>query len=92
MDLSIRVRRLKRCDIFEAVHRHDAIIRIRRCDQRRRIAAARCDVMERRPFQESRELIRLGFRADVEDASRVDAYPILPRLHDRRVTASAPSA
>ena len=39
-----------------------------------------------------RELIRLGFRADVEDASRVDAYPILPRLHDRRVTASAPSA
>ena len=34
-----------------------------------------------------RDLIRLGFRADVEDASRVDAYPILPRLHDRRVTA-----
>ena len=39
-----------------------------------------------------RELIRLGFRADVEDASRLDAYPILPRLHDRRVTASPPSA
>ena len=39
-----------------------------------------------------RELIRLGFRADVEDAARLDAYPILPRLHDRRVTASAPSA
>lgn len=39
-----------------------------------------------------RELIRLGFRADVEDASRVDAYPILPRLHDRRVTAAVPGA
>lgn len=39
-----------------------------------------------------RELIRLGFRADVEDAAQVDAYPILPRLHDRRVTAAVPAA
>ena len=35
-----------------------------------------------------RELIRLGFRADVEDAARLDAYPVLPHLHDRRVTAA----
>lgn len=34
-----------------------------------------------------RELIRLGFRADVEDAARLDGYPVLPRLQDRRVTA-----
>lgn len=34
-----------------------------------------------------RELIRLGFAPDVEDAARMDAYPVLPRLHDRRVTA-----
>jgi 2-phosphosulfolactate phosphatase len=35
-----------------------------------------------------RELIRLGFTPDVEDAARVDAYPVLPHLHDRRVTAA----
>lgn len=33
-----------------------------------------------------RELMRLGFRADVEDAARVDAYPVLPHFHERRVT------
>ncbi|HEU5170417.1 MAG TPA: 2-phosphosulfolactate phosphatase, partial [Gemmatimonadales bacterium] len=33
-----------------------------------------------------RELIRLGFRADVEDAARPDAYPVLPHFHERRVT------
>jgi 2-phosphosulfolactate phosphatase len=35
-----------------------------------------------------RELIRLGFRPDVEDAARLDAYPVLPNLHDRRVTVA----
>jgi 2-phosphosulfolactate phosphatase len=33
-----------------------------------------------------RELIRLGFRADLVDAARLDAYPVLPTFHDRRVT------
>ena len=37
-----------------------------------------------------RELIRLGFRPDVEDAARLDAYPVLPNLHDRRVTVAPP--
>jgi 2-phosphosulfolactate phosphatase len=36
-----------------------------------------------------RELIKLGFRADVLDASRLDAYPVLPSFHERRVTLSA---
>jgi 2-phosphosulfolactate phosphatase len=33
-----------------------------------------------------RELIRLGFRDDVLDAARQDAYPVLPYFHERRVT------
>ena len=33
-----------------------------------------------------RELIKLGFRADVEDAARIDAYPVLAQFHERRVT------
>jgi 2-phosphosulfolactate phosphatase len=33
-----------------------------------------------------RELIRLGFRTDVRDAARLDAYPILPHFHERRIT------
>jgi 2-phosphosulfolactate phosphatase len=33
-----------------------------------------------------RELIRLGFRDDVLDAGRLDAYPVLPQFHERRVT------
>lgn len=33
-----------------------------------------------------RELIRLGFRADLRDAARLDAYPVLPHFHERRVT------
>jgi len=33
-----------------------------------------------------RELIRLGFESDVLDAARVDAYPVLPHFHERRVT------
>ena len=33
-----------------------------------------------------RELIRLGFRDDVFDAARLDAYPVLAHFHERRVT------
>lgn len=33
-----------------------------------------------------RDLIRLGFRDDVLDAARMDAYPVLPHFHERRVT------
>ena len=33
-----------------------------------------------------RELARLGFRDDVTDAARLDAYPVLAQFHDRRVT------
>jgi 2-phosphosulfolactate phosphatase len=33
-----------------------------------------------------RELIKLGFRADLREAARVDAYPVLPHFHERRVT------
>jgi 2-phosphosulfolactate phosphatase len=42
-----------------------------------------------RPLARSRggrELIKLGFRADLEDAARLDAYPVLPQFHERRVT------
>jgi 2-phosphosulfolactate phosphatase len=42
-----------------------------------------------RPLSRSRagcELTRLGFRADLLDAARVDAYPVLPHFHERRVT------
>jgi 2-phosphosulfolactate phosphatase len=33
-----------------------------------------------------RELIRLGFADDVRDSARLDAYPVLPHFHERRVT------
>jgi 2-phosphosulfolactate phosphatase len=33
-----------------------------------------------------RELIKLGFQDDLRDASRLDAYPVLPHFHERRVT------
>lgn len=33
-----------------------------------------------------RDLIRLGFRDDVLDAARMDAYPVLPHFHERRLT------
>ncbi|HEY9016642.1 MAG TPA: 2-phosphosulfolactate phosphatase [Gemmatimonadales bacterium] len=33
-----------------------------------------------------RELIRRGFGDDLRDASRMDAYPVLPHFHERRVT------
>ncbi len=42
-----------------------------------------------RPLTRSRagrELIRLGFRDDVAEAARADAYPVLPLFHERRVT------
>jgi hypothetical protein len=42
-----------------------------------------------RPLRYSRagrELVRLGFGDDVADAGRLDAYPVLPWFHDRRVT------
>ena len=35
-----------------------------------------------------RELIKLGFRDDVADAGRVDAYPVLAHYHERRVTVA----
>ena len=44
-----------------------------------------------RPLARSRagrELIKLGFRDDVADAARLDAYPVLPHFHERRVTLS----
>ena len=47
-----------------------------------------------RPLRYSRagrELIKLGFRDDVLDAARFDAYPVLAHFHERRVTlASVP--
>lgn len=45
-----------------------------------------------RPLARSRggrELIKLGFRGDLRDAARLDAYPVLPQFHDRRVTLVA---
>ncbi len=33
-----------------------------------------------------RELMRLGYAADVAAAARLDAYPVLPTFHERRVT------
>ncbi|HTC25031.1 MAG TPA: hypothetical protein VK688_11750, partial [Gemmatimonadales bacterium] len=39
-----------------------------------------------------RELSRLGFRDDVIDAGRMDAYPVLPQFHERRVTLAHPTA
>ncbi|HXS22619.1 MAG TPA: 2-phosphosulfolactate phosphatase [Gemmatimonadales bacterium] len=38
-----------------------------------------------------RELARLGFRDDVLDAGRLDAYPVLPQFHERRVTVAPES-
>jgi 2-phosphosulfolactate phosphatase len=36
-----------------------------------------------------RELIKLGFRDDLREATRLDAYPVLPHFHERRVTLVA---
>lgn len=48
-----------------------------------------------RPFSLSaggRHLARLGMGADVVDAAREDAYPVLPVFHDRRITLAGPSS
>jgi 2-phosphosulfolactate phosphatase len=45
-----------------------------------------------RPLRRSRagrDLVRLGFGEDVAAAARLDAYPVLPTFHDRRVTLAA---
>jgi 2-phosphosulfolactate phosphatase len=45
-----------------------------------------------RPLRRSRagrDLLRLGFGEDVAAAARLDAYPVLPTFHDRRVTLAA---
>jgi 2-phosphosulfolactate phosphatase len=45
-----------------------------------------------RPLRRSsagRELVRLGFAGDVAAAAQLDAYPVLPSFHERRVTAAA---
>jgi 2-phosphosulfolactate phosphatase len=39
-----------------------------------------------------RELVELGFKEDVADAARVDAYPVLAQFHNRRVTLAVPPA
>lgn len=42
-----------------------------------------------RPLARSRggrELVKQGFGADVRDAARLDAYPVLAQFHERRVT------
>ena len=44
-----------------------------------------------RPLRASRggsDLVALGFDADVVDAAREDAYPVLPVYHERRITAA----
>jgi 2-phosphosulfolactate phosphatase len=46
-----------------------------------------------RPFGLSaagRQLERLGMGADVVDAARENAYPVLPQFHDRRLSVVAP--
>src|SRR5215218_721251 len=61
-------------------------------------AIARPDLVRRyrdgweRPLTYSRagrELVRLGFREDLREAARIDAYPVLPLYHERRVTLAA---
>jgi 2-phosphosulfolactate phosphatase len=36
-----------------------------------------------------RELVKAGLGDDIADAARLDAYPVLPHLHDRRLTVAA---
>ena len=50
-------------------------------------ATATAGSVRSRYSRAGRELIRLGFRADVLDAARLDAYPVLPHFHERRVTS-----
>jgi 2-phosphosulfolactate phosphatase len=45
-----------------------------------------------RPLRRSRagrELVRLGYGDDIAAAARMDAYPVLPQFHDRRLTLAA---
>jgi 2-phosphosulfolactate phosphatase len=45
-----------------------------------------------RPLRRSRagrELVRLGFGDDIAAAAALDAYPVLPHFHERRVTLAA---
>lgn len=42
-----------------------------------------------RTSRSGRELLKLGFENDVRDAARLDAYPVLPQFHERRVTLTA---
>jgi 2-phosphosulfolactate phosphatase len=45
-----------------------------------------------RPLRRSRagrELVRLGFGEDIAAAATLDAYPVLPHFHERRVTLAA---
>jgi 2-phosphosulfolactate phosphatase len=45
-----------------------------------------------RPLRRSRagrDLVRLGFGDDITAAARLDAYPVLPHFHERRVTLAA---
>jgi 2-phosphosulfolactate phosphatase len=41
--------------------------------------------------QGGRDLAEAGMREDIMEAARVDAYPVLPMLADRRVTVAAPA-
>ncbi len=36
-----------------------------------------------------RDLLALGYGADISDAAREDAYPVLPTYHERRITTAA---
>ncbi|MEZ4413832.1 MAG: 2-phosphosulfolactate phosphatase [Gemmatimonadales bacterium] len=48
-----------------------------------------------RPLRASRggaDIVGLGFDADLVDAARQDAYPVLPMYHERRITAAPPPA
>jgi 2-phosphosulfolactate phosphatase len=45
-----------------------------------------------RPLRRSRagrELVRLGYGDDIAAAASMDAYPVLPQFHDRRLTLAA---
>jgi 2-phosphosulfolactate phosphatase len=61
-------------------------------------AVARLDLVRRygenwepplRRIRAGRELLRLGFAEDVKACARLDAYPVLPVFHERRVTLAA---
>ena len=36
-----------------------------------------------------RDLVELGMKDDIADAVRVDAYPVLPLFHERRIQAAS---